>query len=334
MKVIVDAFGGDNAPLSNIEGAALAVKEYGSNIILCGDEQKIKQCAKDNNISLENIEILHADDVFDVHDDPNLLLKTKKNTSLAVAFDAVKSGKADAIVSAGSSGAVLMGGTFIVKRIKGIKRPAFATVLPTTNKPYMLLDSGANIDCRPEILHQFAVVGNAYMKNIFDIDAPRIGLLNIGAEDSKGGEVLVETYQKLKNDTKLNFIGNVEPRDVPTGACDVLVCDGFAGNIVLKLTEGVAKSFMSMFKEVLMKNAIAKLGALMAKGGLKDLKKKFDYKEYGGAPLIGVKSPVIKAHGSSDSKAIKSAIRQAINFTKTNVIKDIEDALRDENNDK
>lgn len=334
MKVIVDAFGGDNSPLSNIEGAALAVKEYNANIILCGDEQKIKKCAQDNNISLENIEILHADEVFDVHDDPNLLLKAKRNTSLAVAFDAVKNGKADAIVSAGSSGAVLMGGTFIIKRIKGVKRPAFATVLPTTSNPYLLLDSGANIDCRPEILHQFAVVGNAYMKNIFDIKNPKIGLLNIGAEDSKGGETLVETYQILKKDKNLNFIGNVEPRDVPTGSCDVLVCDGFSGNIVLKLTEGVAKSFMSMFKGILMKNSITKLGALLIKGGLKDLKKKFDYKEYGGAPLIGVKSPVIKAHGSSDSRAIKSAIKQAINFTKTNVIKDIEDTLRDEKNDK
>lgn len=329
MKIIVDAFGGDNAPLCNVEGAAMAVKEYGAEIILCGDEQKIKACAKENNISLDNIEILHADDVFDVHDDPNLLLKAKRNTSLAVAFDALREGKGDAVVSAGSSGAVLMGGTFIVKRIKGIKRPAFAAVLPTTKTPYMIVDSGANLDCRPEILCQFAFLGNAYMKNVLNIENPRIGLLNIGAEDSKGGEVLVETYQRLKK-SDLNFVGNIEPREAPNGVCDVLVCDGFSGNIMLKLTEGVAKTFMGMFKGILTKNIFSKLAAAMVMGGIKELKHKFDYKEQGGAPLIGVQKPVIKAHGNSDSRAIKSSIRQAISFTKTGVIKDIEEAIKGE----
>lgn len=334
MKIIIDAFGGDNAPLSNIEGAYLASKEYEAKIMLCGNKEQIEKCASENNIPLDNIEIVHADDVFDIHDDPNLLLKSKKDTSLAVAFSAVKDGVADAVVSAGSSGAVLMGGTFIVKRIKGIKRPAFAAVIPTTSgKPYMLLDSGANIDCRADVLEQFGLVGSVYMKNVMGVEKPRVGLLNIGAEETKGGDVLVEAYQKLK-DSQLNFIGNVEPRDVPAGACDVLVCDGFSGNIVLKLTEGVAVSFMKMFKAILLKNIVSKIAALLIKGGLKDLKKKFDYKELGGAPLIGVRKPVIKAHGSSDSRAIKSAVKQAILFAKTGVTDQIENAIKGvENND-
>lgn len=327
MKIIIDAFGGDNAPLSNIEGAVMAKKEYDVEILLCGNEEKIKKCAEENNISLQNIEIIHADDIFDVHDDPNLLLKSKSNTSMAVAFKAVKEGKADAVISAGSSGAVLMGGTFIVKRIKGIKRPAFASVLPTSDKPYMLIDMGANIECRPEILVQFATIGNAYMKNVMGIKNPRVGLVNIGAEDTKGGDLLVETYKRLK-ETNLNFIGNVEPRDLPAGACDVAVCDGFTGNVVLKLTEGVATTMMKMVKGILSKNLKSKLAAAMIMGGLKDLKKKFDYSEQGGAPLMGVQAPVIKAHGNSDAKAIKSAVRQAIEYTKTGVIADIENALK------
>lgn len=334
MKIVIDAFGGDNAPLSNIKGAYLASKEYDAKIILCGKEDIIRKCADENNIPLDDIEIINADDVFDIHDDPNLLLKSKSNTSLAVAFKTVKDGDADAIVSAGSSGAVLMGGTFIIKRIRGVKRPAFSVIMPSTDdKPYMLLDSGANIDCRADILQQFGLIGSVYMKNVLKIDNPRVGLLNIGAEDTKGGENLVEAYKKLKN-SDLNFIGNIEPRDVPAGACDVLVCDGFSGNIVLKLTEGVAFSFMKMFKKVLYKNLKTKIATLMIKSGLIDIKKKLDYKEFGGAPLIGVKKPVIKAHGSSDERAIKSAIRQAIEFTETNVIDDIEKAIKGvENNE-
>lgn len=333
MKIVIDAFGGDNAPLCNIKGAYIASKEYGADIILCGNEKLIKKCASDNNIPLDNIEIINADDIFDIHDDPNLLLKSKSNTSLAVAFKAVKEGNADAVVSAGSSGAVLMGGTFIVKRIRGVKRPAFSVVMPSTDEnPYLLLDSGANIDCRADILQQFGLIGSIYMKKVFEVENPRVGLLNIGAEETKGGEVLVEAYKKLEN-SDLNFIGNVEPRDIPSGACDVLVCDGFSGNIVLKLTEGVAFSFMKMFKNVLYKNLKTKIAALMIKDGLMGIKKKLDYKEFGGAPLIGVKKPVIKAHGSSDEKAIKSAIKQAILFAESGVIEDIEKAIKGVEND-
>lgn len=330
MKIIIDAFGGDNAPLSNIEGAALAVKEFGANIILCGDEQKIKECANDNNISLENIEIMHTDEVFDVHDDPNLLLKSKSNSSLAVSFKAVKDGVADAVISAGSSGGVLMCGTFIVKRIKGIKRPAFAMALPTIGEnPYLLIDMGANIDCRPEILEQFALIGSVYMQNVMGINNPRVGLINIGAEDTKGTDTLVETHKRLKN-SDLNFIGNVEPRDLNFGVCEVAVCDGFAGNIVLKTTEGVASVMMKQLKGVFSKSIFSKIAAAMVMGGLKDMKKQFDYSEYGGAPLMGVKAPVIKAHGSSNSKAIKNAVKQAMNFYETGVVTQIENALKGE----
>lgn len=313
MKIIVDAFGGDNAPLSNVQGAADAVRELGAEVILVGDEEKLQKCAKDNGIVLDGIEIVHAPDVMDIHDDPNTILKSNKNTSLAVAFTLLKEGKGDAVVSAGSTGAILFGATFIVKRMKGIKRPALATVMPTTGKPTLLLDCGANLNCRPEVLYQFGVLGSVYMENVMGIKNPSVGLLNNGSEDTKGGDVLVETYSLLKN-SKLNFIGNIEARDVPTGACDVLVADGFAGNIVLKLTEGVASSFMGMIKDTFMKNIITKLCAVVLKPGLRELKKKTDYSEIGGAPLLGISKPVIKAHGSSNAKAIKNAIRQAMSF--------------------
>lgn len=313
MKIIVDAFGGDNAPLSNVQGAADAVRELGAEVILVGDEEKLQKCAKDNGIVLDGIEIVHAPDVMDIHDDPNTILKSNKNTSLAVAFTLLKEGKGDAVVSAGSTGAILFGATFIVKRMKGIKRPALATVMPTTGKPTLLLDCGANLNCRPEVLYQFGVLGSVYMENVMGIKNPSVGLLNNGSEDTKGGDVLVETYSLLKN-SKLNFIGNIEARDVPTGACDVLVADGFAGNIVLKLTEGVASSFMGMIKDTFMKNIITKLCAAVLKPGLRELKKKTDYSEIGGAPLLGISKPVIKAHGSSNAKAIKNAIRQAMSF--------------------
>lgn len=323
MKIILDAFGGDNAPLCVIEGARNAIDEFGVEILLCGDEAKIKKCAEDNNISLDGMEIKQADDIMDMHDEPNTILKSKSNTSLAVALKALADGEGDALVSAGSTGAVLFGATFIEKRIKGIKRPAIGTVMPGTEKPYLLIDAGANLNCRPEMLMQFAVLGSVYMNKVFGIEKPQVGLLNNGAEDSKGGEVLVETYQMLKNST-INFIGNVEARDVPKGACDVLVADGFAGNIVLKLTEGVASEFLGLFKGILLKNIFTKIAAMIIKPGLRQMKKMMDYSEYGGAPIIGIKKPVFKAHGSSNAKAIKNAIRQAKTFVEGDVIAEIE----------
>ena len=318
MKIAVDAFGGDNAPLCVIDGCYQAMQLADDiEIVLFGDESKIKACAKENNIDISNMTIVHTDEIFDMHDEPKELIRAKRGTSLGMAFDAVAKGECDAIVSAGSTGAVLMGATFIVKRIRGVKRAAIGTVLPTTGKPYLLIDSGANINVRPEALLQFAMLGTAYMKNVLKIENPTVGLLNNGAEDSKGGETLVEAYQLLKN-SSLNFVGNIEAREVPKGACDVLVADGFAGNVVLKLTEGLASSFLSMFKEVFFKNIFTKLAALILKPGLKGLKKKLDYSEYGGAPFLGVKKPVIKTHGSANAKAIKFAVMQANDFAKSN----------------
>lgn len=318
MKIAVDAFGGDNAPLCVIDGCSQALALADDlEVILYGDEQKIKKCADENNIDISKMKIVHTEEVFDMHDEPKELLKSKKNTSLGIAFQAVADNDADAIVSAGSTGAVLMGATFIVKRIKGVKRAPLATMMPTTKKPYLLIDCGANINVRPEILAQFGLLGSAYMKNVMGIENPTVGLLNNGAEDTKGGDVLVEAHQLLK-ELPINFIGNVEPRDVPHGVCDVLVADGFAGNVVLKLTEGLASAFMSMFKDAFMANFVSKISAMMLKPQLRKLKKRLDYAEYGGAPFLGARKPVIKAHGSSNAKAIKFAILQANKFANSN----------------
>ena len=326
MKIIIDAFGGDNAPLCVLQGARAAIDEYGVEIMLCGDEQKIKKCAEDNGIDMSGMEIKHADDVMDMHDEPNSILKSKSNTSMAVGLKALSENEGDAFVSAGSTGAVLVGATFIAKRIKGIKRPAIGTIMPGTDKPYLLIDAGANINCRSDMLMQFATLGSVYMNRFLGIENPTVGLLNNGAEDSKGGDVLVETYAMLK-ESNLNFIGNVEARDVPKGACDVLVADGFAGNIVLKLTEGLASAFMGMFKETLMSSFVTKIAGLIIKPKLKNQMKKLDYSEYGGAPIIGVRKPVIKAHGSSNAKAFKNAIRQAKLIVESKVIEGMNEAV-------
>lgn len=330
MKIILDAFGGDNAPLCNIEGALMAKKEYGCDILLVGNETLIKKCAQENNLDLSGFEIYHAEDIFYMHDDPSSVVKSKSGTSLGVSFKLLSEGKGDAMVSAGSTGAVIVGGTFIVKRIKGIKRPALSPVMPTKGAPCLLIDSGANLDVRPEILVDFALMGSTYMKKVFDTKSPRVGLLNVGTEDTKGGDMLIETYHKLK-ETDMNFVGNIEAREVPQGACDVLVTDGFSGNIVLKLTEGVASFFMGTLKTMFSKNILTKIAAAILMPDLKKLKKKMDHNEVGGAPLLGLTKPVIKAHGSSKSVSIKNAINQAIKFSETGVIDEITKVKEKEN---
>ena len=256
MKIVVDAFGGDNAPLAVLQGCAMAMQQDANiQVLLCGDIAKMQACAADNGIDLSRMQLIQADEVFDMHDDPQEVLKSKAGTSLAVALQTLANGAADAFVSAGSTGAVLVGATFIVKRLKGIKRAALAPVMPSTGAPFLLIDCGANLHVRPEILVQFGMLGTVYMQKVMGVKNPRVGLLNNGTEDTKGGDMLVETYQMLK-ESDLNFVGNIEARDVPAGVCDVLVTDGFSGNIVLKLTEGVATSFMGMFKQVLLKNIL------------------------------------------------------------------------------
>ncbi len=326
MKIIVDAFGGDNAPLSVLEGSALAVKEYGVNIVLVGHETKIKECAKENNISLDNIEILHADDVMDMHDDPTEIVKSKKNTSMAVGLKALADGLGDAFVSAGSTGALVVGGSLLVKRIKGVKRVALASFIPGKNNNYLMLDIGANADCRPEMLYQFAVMGSVYMEKVDQRQNPTVGLLNIGTEDTKGGELQKESY-KLLETAPINFVGNVESREIPKGDIDVVVTDGFTGNIALKLIEGVSLTMFSMIKNVLYKNLKTKIAALMIKSGLYEIKSKSDYTEIGGAPLLGTRKPIFKAHGSSNAKAIKNAIGKASSFAENQVIEKISASL-------
>lgn len=332
IRVAVDAFGGDNAPLEIIKGSALAEKEYGVHIILCGDENTINQCIKEHNIKFDNLEIVNATDVISMHDDPTSLLKAHKDSSMAVAFKELAEGRADAFVSAGSTGAVVVGGTFIVKRIKGVKRPALAAMLPSPDSHYMMMDIGANAECRPEMLLQFGIMASKYLEKVEGISNPTVGLLNIGTEETKGTELQKEAY-KLLQDSDINFIGNIESRDLPKGVCNAVVTDGYTGNIALKLIEGTASTLFSMLKPVFLKNLISKLCYIILKDGLRGLKNKMNASEVGGAPLLGTKKPVFKAHGNSDAFAFKNAIHKAVLFAKNDVITSIENSfIVEENN--
>lgn len=326
MKIAVDGFGGDYAPLAVLQGCEMAVKEYDVQIMLCGDETQLKRLAQENQVSLKGIEIVPANGVIDVEDDPKLILKEKADCSMGVALRLVAEGKAEAFVSAGSTAAIVLGASFIVKRIKGIKRAALAPIIPHEQGNYMLLDAGANIECRPEMLVQFGIMGSVYVNKIMNVDKPKVGLVNIGAEETKGGELQLGAYELLKK-APINFIGNVEPRDIPLGACDVVVADGFTGNVVLKLTEGMGKFIAHSLKDIFLNGIKSKLAAVLVLGRVNALKKKMDYTEHGGAALMGVRRPVIKAHGSSNAVAFKNAIRQAVRFTEQHVIEEIERSL-------
>ena len=258
--------------------------------------------------------------------EPTAIMKQYKDSSMARGLQMLAEGGGEALVSAGSTGALVVGGTLIVKRIKGVKRPAIGTVVPCKDGCFMMLDSGANHDCRPEMLRQFGLMGSVYMKRILGVPNPRVGLVNIGVEETKGTELQVEAYGLMK-EAGYNFIGNVEAREVPLGGCDVAVCDGFTGNIILKTTEGLAKLFMSEIKGIFMKSLPNKLAAAVVKKDLGAFKRKFDSAEYGGALLLGTKKPVIKAHGSSDAKAFYNAIRQAISCCENNIIGEMESQL-------
>ena len=327
MRVVVDAFGGDNAPFEIIKGAALASEELGVDITLVGNQNIIEEVIKTEKIKFSGqLLIVDTDDVIDMHDDPTTLLKAHSNSSMALAFKELAEDRADAFVSAGSTGAVVVGGTLIVKRIKGIKRPALAGMIPSPNGHYMLMDMGANAECRPEMLCQFGIMASAYLKGVEGKENPTIGLLNIGTEDSKGGELQKESY-KLLSEAPINFVGNVESREMPKGVCDAIITDGFTGNIALKLIEGTATTFFKLVKNALYKSLKNKLAALVIKKDLYSLKSMMDSTEVGGAPLLGVKKPVIKAHGNSNAKAFKNAIRQAVIFTQNGVIENITNTL-------
>lgn len=323
MRVVVDAYGGDNAPLEIVKGAALASNEYGAEITLTGKKQEIENIIKENNLTFKGeLIIIDTDDVISMHDDPTTLLKAHANSSMALAFKELTEDRADAFVSAGSTGAVVVGGTLTVKRIKGIKRPALAGLIPSPKGHYMLMDMGANAECRPEMLQQFGIMASVYLKCVEGIENPSVGLLNIGVEDSKGGELQKQAYSLL-SEAPINFVGNIESREMPKGVCDAVITDGFTGNIALKLIEGTAATFLKLVKNALYKNIFNKLAALVIKKDLYSLKSMMDSSEVGGAPLLGVRKPVIKAHGSSDAKAIKNAVRQAITFTENGVIEKI-----------
>lgn len=326
MRIIVDAYGGDNAPDAVLQGCRMAADRWKCEIILTGDEQKLRQRAAELSVSLEGIGIADAPDVIPVEAEPTAILKQYQQSSMARGLQMLANGEGEAFVSAGSTGALVVGGTLIVKRLKGVKRPAIGTVIPCQGGCFLLLDSGANHDCRPEMLRQFGLMGSVYMKRIIGVPNPRVGLVNIGTEETKGTELQVQAYQLMK-EAGYNFIGNVEAREVPLGGCDVAVCDGFTGNILLKTLEGLATLFMGELKAIFMKSLPNKLAAAAVKKDIKGLKKQFDSAEYGGALLLGSRSPVIKAHGSSDAKAFYNAIRQAISCCENNIIGEIETQL-------
>lgn len=308
MRIILDAMGGDHAPLSPLEGAARAVRELGVEVILSGNENQIRALAKEHEIALDGISFLHTEEVITMEDQPTEVVKSKKNCSMAIGLQALADGKGDAFVSAGNSGALLVGATMIPRRIKGIKRAAMAPLLPTASGHAILMDGGANLECRPEMLEQFAVMGSVYMEKVMQIQNPRTAIINNGAEPCKGRELEQETYQLLEK-SDLNFVGNIEARDIPAGTADVLVTDGFTGNIVLKLYEGLGKFFAGQLKEMF--SGAGKIGALFMMDKINSFKDSFDYKKVGGAVLLGITKPVIKAHGSSNGEAFFHAIRQA-----------------------
>ena len=311
MKIILDAMGGDNAPAEILKGAAAAVAAWPDvEILAVGDAEKIAACVKENAIEMKNIEIVNATEVIEMCDEPAKAVRAKKDSSMVVGLRMLAEGKGDAFVSAGSTGALHVGASLIVRTVKGGKRPALATVIPGKT-PFLLLDCGANVECRASMLEAFGVMGSVYMNKVMGLEQPRVALVNNGAEETKGTPTYVEAHQLLKNNKAIHFVGNIEPRDIPAGQADVVVADGFTGNVVLKLTEGLAKYFGSKLKEMFKKSLGTKLGYLLLKDGVADFKKSMDADEYGGAPLLGTRRPVIKAHGSSNARAIRNAIRQA-----------------------
>lgn len=323
MKIVVDSMGGDKGVKEVVQGSIDAVNELGVDIALVGKKDIIEDELHKNNYYGNKIEIIHADEVIQNDESPAVAIRKKKNSSMVVGLNSLKEGAGDAFISSGNTGALLAGGIFIVKRIKGIERAAIVSIYPTKNGVSILLDAGANVDSKPEYLEQFAIMGSVYCEKVLRIVSPKVGLVNVGAEKEKGNILVKEAYSLLEN-ANINFCGNVEARDIPEGLVDVIVCDGFVGNVILKLTEGLGQSIFSTLKDEFTKNFSSKLGALLLKSQLKEFKQRFDYREYGGAPLLGLKKPVIKAHGSSDALAFKNAIRQAKIIVEEDVINKIE----------
>ena len=335
MKIILDAMGGDNAPQAPVLGAIQAAKDFGAQITLVGRGDEILQVMRQNGIDTlpEGMEIANADEVVDMHDDPANVIRKKKNSSLVIGLKMLAEDQGDAFISAGSTGALLSGATLIVKRVKGIRRAAMGPVLPNkAGGKTVILDCGANAECTPEFLLQFGLVGSLYAQKYLGVAQPKVGLLNIGTEDSKGTPSQKEAYALLTEASEkciLKFVGNVEARDVPLGAVDVVVCDGFAGNVLLKSIEGTAAFMGSLMKHKIFKRSfLSKIGYLFCKKGVDDVMKMMDYREVGGTQFLGIKKPIIKAHGSSDVLAFRNAVKQAMNAAESDISADLEQSLR------
>ncbi len=320
MKILLDVMSGDNAPLSLLRGAVMALDTCKSDLILIGDEPRLRALAAEQELDLSSprLSFVHTASVITMEDSALSVVREKKDSSMGVGLKLLAEGQGDAFVSAGNTGALHAGSTLIVRRIKGVSRSGIATVLPCKT-PLLLMDSGANLELKPENYVQFAEMGTAYMQHMLGITNPRVGLLNNGAEETKGSKELQEVYQLLKAKEDINFVGNIEGRDIPHSVCDVLVTDGFTGNITLKLMEGMGSFMLHTVKDVFMETVVTKFSGLLMKKHVGALKKRFDASEYGGAPLLGLSKPVIKAHGSSDERAIVNAIKQAEKCVSTRI---------------
>ena len=333
MKIILDAMGGDHAPFAPVMGAVDAVKDFGAQVVLVGREAEILQTLRENGIEQlpAGMSIANAEEVVDMHDDPANVVRKKKDSSMMVALRMVAEGEGDACISAGSTGALLSGATLIIKRVKGIRRAAMGPCMPNkAGGKTVILDCGANAECTPEFLLQFGIVGTLYARKNLGVANPKVGLLNIGTEDSKGTPLQKEAHALLTDAHDkglINFVGNVEARDVPLGAVDVIVCDGFSGNVLLKSIEGTAMFMGSMVSKMFKKNIISKLSAALVMKDIKNFKKLLDYREIGGTQFLGIKKPVIKAHGSSDRLAFRNAVRQAMEAVGNDISADLEQSL-------
>ena len=325
MKIIIDCMGGDNAPLEILKGVIDAKAELGGDYLLVGHREIMETVAKENGLDISGFEILHAETVVTMEDD-SMAFRDKKNSSLTLSLRALANGDGDVLVSCSNTGALFAGASLTVRRIKGVHRAALAAILPF-NPPVLLLDCGANVTVQPDFLPQFATMGSAYMKALYGLENPRVGLLNNGSEEHKGTPLQIEAYRLLKNCPDINFVGNMEGNQVAFNACDVLVTDGFTGNVFLKSLEGMGKMFSSRMKGIFYKSILTKLAALAVKKPFMEFKKNMDAKEHGGSPILGLRRPVIKAHGSSDGRAFKNAIRQATRFAESGATATIEEYL-------
>ncbi len=321
VTIALDAFGGDNAPEEIVKGAIeYAGTDPEAGIILVGKQDVINEILMSNGGGLKNLSVFNAAEVIETSEHPVHAIRTKRDSSMSKAMELVRSGEADALVSAGNSGALLVGGQTIVGRIRGIERACLAPVMPTTKGPSVIVDGGANVDARPQWLHQWAVMGSVYMKLLFDIDSPKVGIVNIGAEEEKGNKLVQETFGILKEEKKIDFIGSVEARDIPQSEADVMVCDAFVGNVVLKMYEGVAKTLVSEIKKAIMSGTASKLGGMLIKKSLKGVLQTYDPAKYGGAVLLGTKGPVVKAHGNSKAEQIRIALGHTAEIVRKNIV--------------